>query len=175
MEKLCKNCGEVKDASLYYKSKTAKDGVRTYCIECTKQLQDRKPRTPKQNKAKYEATKLKMATDDEYRDRIVAGRKERKKRYEATSEKAKAYKVEKKLQKSIATPDCLSEEHRRAMKDIYEESRQRRANGENVEVDHMIPFNGETISGLHVPWNLQILPAEENNIKSNKVLDESLF
>ena len=38
-----------------------------------------------------------------------------------------------------------------------------------LEVDHIIPLQGENVSGLHVPWNLQILPRSSNRVKGYSV------
>lgn len=71
-----------------------------------------------------------------------------------------------------ASPEWLTSEQRREMVRIYEVSRSlSRILGHRFEVDHIVPIKGKSVCGLHVPWNLQVIPMTKNRQKSNKVLD----
>jgi 5-methylcytosine-specific restriction endonuclease McrA len=77
-----------------------------------------------------------------------------------------------KRQQNLAnsTPAWLTEEQKQQIKDTYWLAQDLKATtGEEYHVDHIVPLKGENVSGLHVPWNLQVLPADLNLRKSNNV------
>lgn len=88
--------------------------------------------------------------------------REDRKKYDKENRKAKtAREAKRRAKKLLATLDSRWDNE---IKEIYENC------PEGCHVDHVVPLQGKEISGLHVPWNLQYLTAEENIKKSNKIV-----
>lgn len=72
-------------------------------------------------------------------------------------------------QKLQATPKWLTQEQYKEIGKFYSLAKELQwLSEEPLEVDHIIPLQGENVSGLHVPWNLQILTKSQNSSKGNK-------
>lgn len=57
------------------------------------------------------------------------------------------------------------------MEALYAEARELTAiTGVPHHVDHIVPLNGEFVSGLHCPGNLRVVTAAENTRKKNTFL-----
>ena len=70
-------------------------------------------------------------------------------------------------------PEWLSQEDLSKIKSIYKMARNiSKKTGIQHQVDHIIPLQGETVCGLHVPWNLRVITKEENLSKSNKLIED---
>lgn len=80
------------------------------------------------------------------------------------------YQAEYRFSKLKQTPAWLTEEHKQEIRDIYEAAHElSKVFPYKLHVDHIVPLRGDNASGLHVPWNLQLLPAAANLSKSNKL------
>lgn len=74
--------------------------------------------------------------------------------------------AKRRVAKLMRTPPWANQE---AIRAVYEEAvRMRDKTGIEHHVDHIIPLQGEMVSGLHVENNLQILPWYENLKKHNR-------
>ena len=116
--------------------------------------------------AYYQANKEKLAAQQKtYNEANKEKRASYNKAYkEANPEARRALKAKRRAAKLQATPpwyshaDCVA---------LYKELKP------GYHLDHIIPLQGENVSGLHWHHNLQLLPAAENIAKSNKFDSDS--
>lgn len=67
-----------------------------------------------------------------------------------------------------ATPSWITEDQLEEIENFYWLTKDLQSlSGEVYHVDHIVPLKGKNVCGLHVPWNLQVLPADINLSKGN--------
>lgn len=99
-------------------------------------------------------------------DKIKALKKEYAQRNKAVINAAVARRKAARLQR---TPKWLTEFDKLKIKCIYSIAAMlTRENNEPWHVDHIIPLQGDLVSGLHVPSNLQVMRGVENVRKYKK-------
>lgn len=70
------------------------------------------------------------------------------------------------LKKVQAVPPWLTKEQEALINLVYQQrDHLNQATGILHEVDHIVPLQGKTVCGLHVPWNLQVLTKKDNVTK----------
>ena len=87
--------------------------------------------------------------------------------------KVNAWAMRRHAAKMQRTPPWLTKKDFADIAKIYELCAERtRVTGIPHAVDHVIPLQGRTVSGLHIASNLQIITAAENCSKNNKYVQE---
>lgn len=160
--KTCTKCGEAKALDAFSREARAKDGLRSRCRTCDAGYQrsryaaDRE-RIRGQQRRWYEANRAKVA--------------EKQRRWErANPHLVNAQIARRKAAKLQRTPPWLTAEHHAAIAAIYAKAKEIEALvGLPVHVDHVVPLQGDNVSGLHVPWNLQVMLGWQNSSKSNRL------
>ena len=80
-----------------------------------------------------------------------------------------AIKAKRRAAKLQRTPSWTTETDIWMMKEIYNLAALRtKLTGVKCHVDHIIPLQGKLVSGLHTPYNMQVIPAAQNISKGNK-------
>ena len=151
--KICTKCEVNKEPHEFNIRKRSKDGLKSWCKQCDALYYFATTTKPRKNKKiKIKTKPVVKSTPEE----IKAKKKEYQKAnlhiYRANAAKRRAIKLK-------ATLTGFDEE----IKQIYYKC------PSNYHVDHIIPLQGKEVSGLHVPWNLQYLTAEENLSKGNRL------
>ena len=96
------------------------------------------------------------------KDKIV----ERQLEYQKANPELKAAtEAKRRATKLNATPAWLTDKQKAQIVEMYAEAKNRQG---DWNVDHIIPLRGKTVRGLHVPWNLQLLSAKDNQSKGNQ-------
>jgi hypothetical protein len=73
-----------------------------------------------------------------------------------------------------ATPPWLTRKQKSEIRQLYQIAiTMTQTTGEQYVVDHIVPLRGESVCGLHVPWNLRVITQDENLKKSNKHVDHA--
>ena len=189
--KLCVTCKANRPLSDFYKRKDSPSGYRNDCKDCRKLV------SSKNHFANHEAKKAKLKEayaqrkednpnllSDWYAKNREKDLANSKLAYQANAEDRKAKQRlwsktnrgtanalgrKYKLKKINATPKWLSESQLLHIKCKYQLAAMLNIHGvEPWHVDHIVPIRGKDVCGLHVPWNLRVIPAKENMTKGNR-------
>ena len=81
-----------------------------------------------------------------------------------------AWTRQRQLAKVQRTPAWLTADDHWLIEQAYELAQLRTSLfGFSWHVDHVIPLRGKTVSGLHVPNNLRVIPGSDNSRKGNRM------
>ena len=191
--KKCSRCKTTKPFDLFYKNPRTKDGRNTFCKIC--HMEDRKLRRERLRSNPVYVEKERVYKRG-YREKTVAQRKRYMDRWRADNadrviaykkanyDRSRRYNIEYSKKNSAAllakcrqrqanqiqrTPIWVGQEELWLISEAYELARLRtKITGIKWHVDHIVPLQGKLVSGLHVPNNMQVIPAVENFRKNNR-------
>ena len=180
MLRACTKCGEEKPETEFY---TRSDGRRLrqckLCINAYRRERADKNRERvreyhrawrRRNPAKHNANGRKWARENPDKARAIVEACRRRNPAKAAARNARwksknhayfsAYTAKRRARKLQA----ILPGNEQWIKAIYEAARYF-----GLTVDHVLPLQGKTVCGLHVPWNMQLLSSSRNSAKHNRL------
>ncbi len=197
--KRCSKCGEEKSLDQFGNDKSRKDGLCLYCKPCARarytewreaNLERARESGRKRQQAYYERDPQRVAeTVRAYQKRnpeLVAernknwrasnpetareGQNRRSKSYRANNKAAIARRAAKRRCDLLNRSSLLTPEKEKQVNALYGLAQYLTEKfGTPYHVDHIVPLRGKTCSGLHVPENLRVVPAQLNLSKGAKI------
>lgn len=186
--KTCTRCRQTKDHSQFNRHKGRADGFNNICKTCKKAVYHQNAEREKATRRKrYKNNRNKeLANNKAWRQNNPNGAAVASKNWRENNpdknRKSKRNWLGNNLDKNAAsaakyhaakknrTPPWLKEDHLIEIQKFYTEAAELSTQkGIKYSVDHIVPLQGETVSGLHVPWNLQVIPMTDNSRKGNRL------
>jgi hypothetical protein len=173
----CRTCKVEKPILEYQAHKAYKDGVSTQCKICVSEYR-KAIRTSNIERDRNYSRKYKKSNRElilqRSKEYVIANPEKRKatmKAYrQANPEKDLESTRRRQAAKLLRTPKWLTETDIWMMREAYHLAKLRtKLFGFSWHVDHVLPLQGNIVSGLHTPYNLQVIPAKANLAKANKV------
>jgi hypothetical protein len=182
--KTCKTCLKEFSLGQFHKNASAKDGHCSSCKEC---VCHKKRQDYQKDPAKFMDRNKVWKSDNQ--DWVKAYEQIRGQAYysanrEKILNKNKAYvknnpdkhrksmRVAASKRRGVVNKSCpkwLTDDQHAQIKFLYDLARDCEITaGQKYHVDHIVPLQGKNVCGLHVPWNLQVLPADINMSKGNR-------
>ena len=189
--KICTQCGFPSELKEFNKDKNSKDGFQSRCRICCK-INKTKWRQANLEREKIKRAEWYQTNVEHAKACVVAWRsthseqkrvkssewyqnnKEKEKVrmvawQKANPDKMNAYNARRRASKLNSTPSWLTETQKEEVLAYYVKAKEmQQLTGILYHVDHIVPLQGKNVSGLHVPWNLQVIPASKNLRKYNK-------
>src|SRR5579863_3259322 len=156
--KYCSKCDTIKPLHEFNK-RSEGPWYRSHCKKCcSKQLCE---------KAKLGRNRRKPKPSPEVKREQLRLASARYNAKSSSKPKHAAHEAMRRCAKLQRTPKWLTEYQREGIALYYEVAAALTISfGQQMDVDHIVPLRGVLVSGLHVPWNLQIMARPANNKKS---------
>lgn len=159
--KNCTKCLTNQDYGFFHKDTSRKDGYRSICKACV--LAYMKINYEK-NKEHIVARAIKWVAENREKHNAKCNKWAKQNPAKVNARTARRYAC-----KTQATPNWLDVDNSWMIEQVYELAILRtKMFGIPWEVDHIVPLRGKKVMGLHVPWNLQVIPATLNRQKNNR-------
>lgn len=165
--KICCACHQEKPVALFNKRAASADGLQRRCRECERDYKANRVDAEVARRARwYQENKHKK--NESSRSWYLQNKDSVAKRsaewLRSNPVKSRQINARKKAIKLRATPSWADSD---LVTGMYEAAELFRRVGIRMEVDHIVPLKGKTVSGLHTHDNLQLMVSKKNAAKNN--------